>query len=259
MYGIESMTGPQSVSAIFRLGLGAINPATFIRWDMPSSGAGGVVLNVMVANAPQVALSLIYFTYNSLFTSMSLANEWSHYHIHQKGLRISSVPQGAQRSTYFLQLPYRFAIPLMITAGTLHWLVSQSIFLVNVEAYLIDGYHGRTHHTNSDYMTCGYSPIAMIAVISIGFLMVIAAIISGFVRLPSGMPVAGSCSAAISAACHPEHERYGDSAAFLRVQWGALSNNFHNVGHCSFTDSEVSPPEQGRLYAGILGHGPSYA
>jgi hypothetical protein len=180
---------------------------------------------------------------------MSLSNEWSQYLLQRKSLRISSVPQGAQRSTYFLQLPYRFAIPLMVTAGTLHWLVSQSIFLVNVEAYLLIDYEERHHEANSDYMTCGYSPVAMISVIITGFLMVLAAIISGFVRLPSGMPVAGSCSVAISAACHPESERNGESAALLKVQWGSVSSNVRDFGHCSFTDGEVSPPEQGRLYA----------
>lgn len=117
-YGIQEMKGPKGM--IMSLGLGAINPATFISWPLPSSGAAGIILNVLVANSPQVVLSFLYFAYNGIFTCMSLASEWSRYFIHRKGLRVSEIPRGAQRSTYFLQLPYRFAIPLMITSGTLH-------------------------------------------------------------------------------------------------------------------------------------------
>jgi hypothetical protein len=54
---------------------------------------------------------------------------------HRKGLRVSENPRGAQRSTYFLQLPYRYAIPLLIVSSAMHWMVSQSLFLVTVLRY----------------------------------------------------------------------------------------------------------------------------
>lgn len=61
--------------------------------------------------------------------------EWNQFARKARGLRISSIPSSSQRSSYFLQLPYRFAIPIMLLSGVLHWLVSQSIFLVAVETY----------------------------------------------------------------------------------------------------------------------------
>ena len=47
---------------------------------------------------------------------------------------MSNVAKGAQRSEYFLQLPYRFALPIMLYSGFLHWLCSQSFFLVSISA-----------------------------------------------------------------------------------------------------------------------------
>jgi hypothetical protein len=38
-------------------------------------------------------------------------------------------------TSYFLSLPYRYAIPLMGTSAILHWLISQSLFLVGIEVH----------------------------------------------------------------------------------------------------------------------------
>ena len=67
------------------LGLGAITPVTFIRWQLPSRGTRALITNVLVANVPQVVLSFIYFAYNALFTCMSLAAEWSRFALERKG------------------------------------------------------------------------------------------------------------------------------------------------------------------------------
>jgi hypothetical protein len=70
-------------------------------------------------------------------TVMSLARELPRYGLRQNGLRVSTNPRGAQRSTYFLQLPYRFGIPIIVATSVLHWLLSQSIFLVSTEAIML--------------------------------------------------------------------------------------------------------------------------
>lgn len=46
-----------------------------------------------------------------------------------KPLRVS-FPKGEQVTTWRLQLPYRFGIPLLITSIILHWLVSNSVFIL---------------------------------------------------------------------------------------------------------------------------------
>jgi hypothetical protein len=86
----------------------------------------------MVANTPQLILSICYLAYNGLFTRMLAEFEWSKYSVEFRALRVTE-PRGSQNSTYRLQLPYRFSIPLMIVSITLHWLYSNCIYVSNYE------------------------------------------------------------------------------------------------------------------------------
>ncbi|KAK6591892.1 hypothetical protein H4I96_12169 [Botrytis cinerea] len=71
-------------------------------------------------------------------------------------------------------------------------------------------------------------------------------------------PVVGSCSAAISAACHASREE-GDISE-LPIQWGVVrgagesigswKNKDKDFGHCAFSGAVVAPPLPGRWYAG---------
>lgn len=212
------------------------------------SGAGGVVLIVLVANSPQIILSFLYFSYNGIFTCMLLAKEWSRYGSKSSFLRVTT-PTGRQRSTYRLQLPYRYGVPLLIGSGALHWFVSQSIFLVSVNVLSSPG----SEVTDAGVSTCGYSPMAIIFVIILGFIVVLLGIANGLRNGSVDMPLAGSCSAAISAACHPPKADVG--ASLKRVMWGVVAEGNPNdsgesVGHCSFTSFKVEAPIVGRKYAG---------
>jgi hypothetical protein len=44
-------------SSIYTQGLGTVDPRGFISWSLPTSGAAGLVSNVVVANIPQLLLS----------------------------------------------------------------------------------------------------------------------------------------------------------------------------------------------------------
>ena len=195
--------------------------------------------SVLVANAPQVLLSFLYFTYNGLFSCMLLVDEWNDFARERKSLRVTS-PVGLQRSSYWLQVPYIYGIPLLILSAALHWLVSQSIFLARIS--YDDDAEGLI--TTS---TCGYSCIAIISVIILGSITVILGLLMGSRKYKEGMPLVGSCSAAISAACHPPEEDV--DASLLPVLWGAV-NSDQKVGHCCFTSFDVSPPIEGEDYAG---------
>jgi hypothetical protein len=203
-----------SISTIWRLGLGTINPLTIISWQIPSYGSTGLIANALVANLAQPILSLLYFLYNGLFTCMFAALEWSQYALHQKGTRVSAPPSGYQRNTSILQLPHRIALPLMAISGVLHWLVSQSIFLVNIEE---NGF-GPDEFGGLSTMPCEYSPLAIILVLALGIFMIAFIVATGFKRFKSGMPIAASCSAAISAACHPVNMEDNSRASCAKVQ-----------------------------------------
>jgi hypothetical protein len=84
--------------------------------------------DVIIANLPQVALSVAYLAYNGLFTRMLSEREWSHLSLKFQPLRVSR-PKGLQKESYRLQLPMRWSIPLMVTSGVLHWLISNCIYV----------------------------------------------------------------------------------------------------------------------------------
>lgn len=222
------------------MGVGAVSTNSLL-----GSESFAILSLILLGNVPQVMLSFCYVMYNGLYTCMLQGQEWSDYGHQRKTLRVT-LPVGKQRSTYYLTLPYTYAVPLLILSGLLHWLVSQSIFLVHITMYAADG----TEHVNGSIMTLGYSCIAIFFVIIVGSTLLVAGVAMGFRRYEAGMPLASSCSAAISAACHPPVDDV--DAAVLPLMWGVVEEDMDGVGHCSFTSREVVPPVKGRLYAGSV-------
>jgi hypothetical protein len=259
MYGKPDMQGATDFQSLMGLGLGTLSSKSLMGNDGRVGLLNRLLTHVIMANSPQVALSILYFTYNGLFTSIALATEWDSYARHRKGLRVSSPPVGAQRTSYFLQLPYRYSIPLLAISGLLHWLVSQSIFLVFVEIYhdsvtekdfsgTVTGSSTGTAEPIDKYITCGWSPAGVFSVIMVGGGMVLFLLASGFRRLGgSGMPVAASCSVAISAAC--QALPYDVMACEKPLQWGVTSVEPGGKGHCGFSSEWVDVPEQGVMYS----------
>ena len=84
----------------------------------------------------------------------------------------------------------------------------------------------------------------------IGLILVCALLLIGLRKFSSGMPMASTCSAAISAACHPPLPDDEEAYKFP-VQWGVVSHDGDGgVGHCAFTTArDVAAPVVGRLYA----------
>ncbi|KAJ5520793.1 hypothetical protein N7463_001246 [Penicillium fimorum] len=209
--------------------------------------------NVLIANAPQLIFSFLYFGFNSILTTMTLASEWSGYATHRKGLRVSNNAKSSQRSQYFLSIPYRYSIPLLTVSITLHWLISQSLFMVGVE-----GFNSQMlRDLDRDLITCGYSPVAIVSSVAVGGFMFFCLLGVSFKRFKTGMPVAGSCSLAISAACHPDFDpnengvvrsdNRDEDMSLLRIKWGEVRVNGH-IGHCSFTSEDVRLPRSGKIH-----------
>lgn len=234
-----------------QLGIGKVTSLTIMNLiGVPTSGPTALIANVVIANSAQPILSFIYLSYNGLFTSISTALEWETYARQRKGLRVSGTPHGEQRCTYFLQLPYRVALPLMFLSGGLHWLVSQSIFLVAILEYEYSYKLGRWAASESDTsFSCGYSPLAIIA-ISAGVLMIIIIVVTAMTRFRTATPGVANCSAAISAACHTRSGEDGENSCLLKVQWGVTGHGVDGIGNCAFSAQPVSTPLDGSLYRG---------
>ena len=240
------------------LGFGDTNADTLVSsYELTVSQA------ILTANAPQLILTFLFLTFNSLYTNMLMTQEWFDYAHERKSLRVTD-PVGAQRSTYRLQLPYKYGIPAMTIAIILHWLISQSLFLVVAQAYddsgpvKTDSYDGTSQNTANGSGQLGYSPLAIMVAVIVGGSAWIVGVHLGLRRYKGGMPLVGSCSAAISAACHQPKEDV--NAAELPLMWGVVQEEeterecFRDEAdeqtpeHCCFTSFPVSQPENGRTY-----------
>ena len=123
--------------------------------------------------------------------------------------------------------------------------MSQSLFLALVD--IIDD-TGELDTENS-ISTVGYSCIAIFFGIIVGVVAVTTGILNGFRRYRSGIPLVGSCSAAISAACHRPND--DPSASALPLRWGCVdANSGKDISHCCLSSFEVTAPEDGYFYAG---------
>lgn len=121
--------------------------------------------------------------------------------------------------------------------------MSLSVFLALVNIYDDAGDFDKDLSVD----TVGFSCIAILTCLIVGTIAILGGFINGFRKYPAGIPVVGSCSAAISAACHPPKN---DLSAYLRpVKWGVVEQS-EGVGHCSFTSFEVTEPVDGYIYAG---------
>jgi len=76
---------------------------------------------------------------------------------------------------------------------------------------------------------------------------VAAAIASGFRWYQYDMPLAGSCSASISAACYPV--RHDSDAVMRRLKWGDVGGD--DARHLSFSAKDVGISMEGKMYASM--------
>ncbi|PYI07192.1 hypothetical protein BO78DRAFT_443434, partial [Aspergillus sclerotiicarbonarius CBS 121057] len=148
-----------------------------------------------------VVLTLTYYWYNQILTNM-LANAECSYGVKRKSLRATwPAKDSQQRSTYYLIRPYRYSLPLLVVSILLHWLVSQSFF------------YDKTSEL-------GFLGLPIFLSLIVGSIMLFALIGLSFRKYPSTILVVGSCSAAISAACHPPKDEDLDNAALGLLMWG---------------------------------------
>ncbi|KAJ5199525.1 hypothetical protein N7472_004729 [Penicillium cf. griseofulvum] len=214
----------------------------------------GMLESVVLANVPQLVVTMCYYCYNAVLTSMLAAAEYSSYGIERKALRVTwPISSSQQRSTYWLSIPYRYSVPVLLLYMTLHWTISQSIFYLQIIGYTPQDKEGwRTSHL-------GYSSAFILFSVVVGAVMILALCILGLRRLNSNAPLAGSCSAAISAACHaPTHENL-DTAIRSKLKWGQTTGlsvgsidsdgDEPEKGHCSFTSLGTVKPTLTKLYA----------
>ena len=262
-------------------GLGTVQLTWQAIWDIDSiarenaRATSGVwkyseLQGVVIVNSVQLIVTLCYYFYNSLLTRMLLSAEYSSYGVDRKPLRVTWPVEGSkQRSTYWLSIPYQYGIPVMALFTILHWLVSQGVYFLLVIPYNTDG--NPMYAEKKSTPTYSYMPL----IIAGALLGVLGIMIVGmsFRRLKSAIPLAGTCSAAISAACHLPENVGTNTVAHGELMWGETDlpwalrsgnddddgddddddddddESDNAKGHCSFTPSEARQPSLDKLYA----------
>ena len=223
-----------------------------------------ILRNVIFANAPQLWLTVAYYFWNSHLTVMLAAAEYNKYATSadsssgsnalqsRHGLRVSHPIKGTkQRATYFLTVPFKYWIWNYVLQTALHWLASQAVFFARVD--VLDHWLEVTKYSISQV---GYSVLGMISVTAVSLVAFILTFFISIRRLENRMPLAATCSGALSAACHPKdaslrhHEK--------EVHWGVevvdgfsdvQSGSDDGIAACTFTSLDAQYPGVGRFYA----------
>ncbi|SMQ48926.1 unnamed protein product [Zymoseptoria tritici ST99CH_3D7] len=114
---------------IARMPMSAWGTASTLRMitGASSTSSTNVLFYTWIANAPQLAISVLYVAVNNYMTRLCSSHEWNRVSKSRKALRVTK-PVAGQRSSHFLSLPYRWAVPLTVASGFMHWLLSQSAY-----------------------------------------------------------------------------------------------------------------------------------
>lgn len=276
LYELHRQEVATDIASLWKQGLG-----TFQRYAYIPQVSGGDLTSWSTRQAPQflrvtaaanfcqVWASSMSMLLNNILTRMLVAEEWNSYIHRRKPLRVSR-PKGIQRSKYFLSLPLKYSLSLMVGMGLLHWLLSQSLFVVESIQLDLPDFEPAPEW---DAAVLGYSVIGLILTLGTSVTMFLAPLVLGFwMRLKAPvagkqkqhqqrgsedsdgeslragavsswpMPLVRTCSAAISAACH-RHPRDVD-VHLLPLTWGyAPEDSAGNGRFCFTTASDVSWPE----------------
>lgn len=261
-----------NAAAIYQLGIGKASGLFLFGgwndWDpahVVEQTRWRVLRNVTVANMPQLALSAAYYLWSNHLTVMLAAHEYNTYAAptmngnstmqpeKKRSLRVTNPKSGTnQKSTPFLTIPFHYWASNSFLWTLLHWLASQAVFFARV-----DMFNHWQRISPFSVSQVGYSIMGIICFFVVSFLIFGYAVWIGVSKLDNRMPLAATCSGALSAACHP-----GDPSLRhyeKKVYWGIeVADNEDNEGNdidgekvlrCTFTSLDAYYPYSDRLYA----------
>ena len=100
-----------------------------------------------------------------------------------------------------------------------------------------------------EHYTCGWSPLAILLVMCGGVFMIAGpgAVGMGRRKYQPGMPLRGTNTAIIAAACHVM--RGEENIERKKLKWGVVGNHdTDGTGHCAFSSGEPGFPQEGVAY-----------
>ena len=226
---------------IKRFGLGTDDPATTLvsgATGQPFQQGPTFPVQVLIANLPQVWLSIGYLTWNNQIGRIWLEREWRSYYCARQLPRVSygSRARGV-RNARWLQLPYWLTATLMSISVFLHWFVSQTLFVV--EIYFSDVHVASVFHMH-------YSPLAIIIAGTACSVLVLGLTVYYFIPVRSWMPLMAGSAKVVFNSCSrlsvSELPRNG-------IGWGDIS--FRNERLAGFA-VVVGKMVEGVRYPGLI-------
>jgi hypothetical protein len=229
-----------SLSGLRSLGFGTTNQYSVISVDP----IGPPETVAIIANVPQLFLSIFTLEYQNSMKTMFVAHEWNRYGFKGQALQVSG-PAGNQLGTWLLNMPFGFGFVILLLNTLFHWVISRSLFVIVIKVNSED----TSQDVSSVLTNCGYSPIAVIVTVLLLLLLIVIVTVISFRKFRSdGPPIVSTSSMAISASCHPYP--YSPDLPFKRLRWGAAPFYQDNVGHCSLLaeDQWTHAPVPGYRY-----------
>lgn len=254
-------------TAIKQLGVG--NPSglfLFGEWSSETELTPWNLLGkVALANTPQLAVSVAYYLWNGHLIAMVAALEYDVYSAppqdkdgvispaSKHSLRVTNPDKTSkQKPSHLLTLPFKYWILNTTLWTALHYFASQAVFFARVD--VLDHWLQTTKYSISQV---GYSILGLLCFFACAFVVLIYALCMGLMRLPNRMPLAATCSGALSAACHPQDA--GMRHHEEEVHWGVevtaddelidVEDDGEKIRRCTFTSGSAYYPTENRFYA----------
>ena len=236
-----------SARVLPQLGFGTINPEIVLRLQNYST----IITTSLLANMPQLVFAIVYYFYNGILVSIFTAREYCLFAFEPRHLRVAT-PTSDQLGPWLLGMPLGWGIAFNILQTLLHWLISQSLLVVDIS---ISNENGILDYFGDSILNCGFSLLPIICALVVILVMFLAMIILGLIKLPRGSPpLAGNCSAAITAACHLRSTN--ENTPYMALKWGCTEVYPDGVGHCSFAPANddmgnelrIDQPREGLFY-----------
>ncbi|CAG7971945.1 unnamed protein product [Penicillium salamii] len=227
-------------------------------------GQNSIFPALLLGNVPQVVISYFSLAVYNAITTMLTMSEWCEYSMASpkpaKGLRVSYPHPGTvQRKPYFLSIPLKWILPFIAAMTVIHWATSSVLPIGHTTLHSIGSelkIVSPSVHTN---VLVDFRWLMISMSIAAGVIVVVFSL-AVFMTFPSGMPLAGCCTASIAAACQPTRRQGSDLAAqrefapgleYQKLKWGVVvdpAETHDGVGHATFTDGPTVPLEKGKIY-----------
>jgi hypothetical protein len=213
-----------------RYGLGTVTAATVVANYEPLD----FPILVMIANSPQIWLSVGYLLWNTQVTRIWMEHEWRSYYRKPHIPRVSqNTDEPGVRATRWLQLPYWVTAILMMLSTTMHWLVSQTLMVVEINAP-----DGTIFYLN-------YSPFAILCIGTVATVLVLGMTIYYVIPIRTNMPLMAGSARVVFESCR----RLPSKLPPTGIAWGDISTSTEMLAGFGKT---VGPLIVGAKYPGVI-------